>query len=438
MRGVPSHSGTSGLLQKQSGRKERNMKVQLRFMAALLILALGFFQAQAQVKGSGTKGKVPVWTDSTTLGDSKIAQGTGGIKVSGTGTAVSGVSSSKVSGASGVLGQSTAKTGVVNGVVGIAASNTNGTNGVLGFASGVSGTVFGVQGSTASTGGVGVLGVASATSGAAAGVVGTSASPNGNGMQASATATEGTANGIYASTATSGGAGVVGANTATSGGAIGVVGYTASPGGAGGVFDNVAGGTSLILIGNGGSNYTQVFNVDASGNAFFKGNVSKSGGSFKIDHPLDPANKYLSHSFVESPDMVNLYNGNITTDQRGIAVVVLPDYFEALNRDFRYQLTVLGQFAQAIVAQEIDKGRFTIKTDKPSVKVSWQVTGVRQDAFANAHRIQVEEEKPALERGHYLHPELFGATEEEAIGATSHPAMTLPVTAAVMNGTDGR
>jgi hypothetical protein len=283
-----------------------------------------------------------------------------------------------------------------------------------------------------------VLGVASAKSGSAAGVVGTSASPGGNGIEASATAKTGTANGIYAQTAADNGSGVVGNNIATSGIALGVVGSTASPSGAGGVFDNVAGGTSLVLIGNGGSNYTQVFNVDASGNAFFKGNVSKGGGSFKIDHPLDPANKYLSHSFVESPDMVNLYNGNITTDQRGIAVVVLPDYFEALNRDFRYQLTVLGQFAQAIVAEEIDKGRFTIETDKPSVKVSWQVTGVRQDAFANAHRIQVEEEKPAQERGHYLHPELFGATEEEAIGANSHGVITLPVTAAVTNETEVR
>jgi len=412
------------------------MKVRLVFWAVSLILAVSFFQAQ--VKGSGTKGKIPVWTGSTTLGDSKITQGSGGISVAGTATAISGVSSSKASGASGVLGQSTAKTGVVNGVVGVAASSSNGTNGVLGFASGSSGTVFGVQGTTKSTGGVGVLGVATATSGAAAGVVGTSASPGGNGMQASATATTGTANGIYAQTAATNGSGVVGNNIATSGIALGVVGATASPGGAGGVFDNTSGGTSLVLVGNGGSNFRQIFNVDASGNAFFAGNVSKGGGSFKIDHPLDPANRYLSHSFVESPDMVNLYNGNVMTDQRGIAVVVLPDYFEALNRDFRYQLTVIGQFAQAIVAQEIEKGRFTIKTDKPSVKVSWQVTGVRQDAFANAHRIQVEEEKPAQERGHYLHPELFGATEKEAIGTTSHPAMNWPVTAAVANGTEVR
>jgi trimeric autotransporter adhesin len=139
------------------------------------------------------------------------------------------------------------------------------------------------------------------------------------------------------------------------------------------------------------------------------------GGSFKIDHPLDPGNKYLYHSFVESPDMMNIYNGNVTTDAQGDAVVPLPEWFETLNRDFRYQLTVIGQFAQAIVASEIDDGRFSIKTDKPSVKVSWQVTGIRQDAWANAHRIPVEQEKPEVERGFYLHPELYGASEEKGV-----------------------
>jgi hypothetical protein len=156
--------------------------------------------------------------------------------------------------------------------------------------------------------------------------------------------------------------------------------------------------------------------IDTSGNVSIRGNLSKGGGSFKIDHPLDPANKFLYHSFVESPDMMNVYNGNVVTDQRGLAIVVLPDYFEALNRDFRYQLTVIGQFAQAIVAKEISHSRFTIRTNKPSVKVSWQVTGIRHDAYADAHRIQVEEEKAPQEQGRYLHPELFGASAEQAIG----------------------
>jgi hypothetical protein len=44
------------------------------------------------------------------------------------------------------------------------------------------------------------------------------------------------------------------------------------------------------------------------------------------------------------------------------------------------------------------------------------VTGVRHDAYANAHRIQVEEEKSEQDRGTYLHPELFGAPEELALG----------------------
>lgn len=124
------------------------------------------------------------------------------------------------------------------------------------------------------------------------------------------------------------------------------------------------------------------------------GTLIKSAGSFRIDHPLDPERKYLSHSFVESPDMMNVYNGNVTTDADGNATVVMPDYFEALNRDFRYQLTVIGKFAQAMVSEKISKNAFKIKTDKPGTEVSWQVTGIRKDKFANENRIPVETMKP--------------------------------------------
>jgi len=172
--------------------------------------------------------------------------------------------------------------------------------------------------------------------------------------------------------------------------------------------------------------------LDVHGNLNVTGTITKGGGSFKIDHPLDPANKYLSHSFVESPDMMNVYNGNVVSDKHGFATVVLPDYFQALNRDFRYQLTVIGRFAQAVVAQEIKNNVFTIKTSKPAVKVSWQVTGVRQDAYAEAHRIPVEEEKPKEEHGHYLHPELFGASNEETIGVAV-PARVPEATKAGVN-----
>ena len=176
-----------------------------------------------------------------------------------------------------------------------------------------------------------------------------------------------------------------------------------------------------------------VMTIDTAGNVHIAGNLSKGGGSFKIDHPLDPANKYLSHSFVESPDMMNIYNGNVVTDKRGLATIDLPEWFEALNRDFRYQLTVLRQFAQAIVVNEVSNHRFTIKTSKPGVKVSWQVTGIRQDPYANAYRIPLEEVKAPGDQGHYLHPELFGAGPEKSVGvrAPKSPVVSADQTAAL-------
>jgi hypothetical protein len=141
------------------------------------------------------------------------------------------------------------------------------------------------------------------------------------------------------------------------------------------------------------------------------GNISKGGGGFKIDHPLDHENKYLYHSFVESPDMMNVYNGNVVLDGNGEASVELAEWFEALNRDFRYQLTCVGGFAPIYVAEKISNNRFRIAGGQPGLEVSWQVTGIRQDAFAEKNRIPVEEDKPIDERGKYLHPEAFDLPE---------------------------
>lgn len=160
-----------------------------------------------------------------------------------------------------------------------------------------------------------------------------------------------------------------------------------------------------------------------SGDVFVSGTLYKNGGSFIIDHPKDPANKYLSHSFVESPDMMNVYNGNIVLDDNGEAVVQLPDWFETLNRDFRYQLTGIGGFAPIYIAKKVQNNSFKIGGGKPGMEVSWQVTGIRQDAWANAHRIQVERDKDAKERGFYLHPELYGAPVEKGIEWARHPAV---------------
>ena len=150
------------------------------------------------------------------------------------------------------------------------------------------------------------------------------------------------------------------------------------------------------------------------GNIEVTGTVFGSAKDFKIDHPLDPANKYLVHTSVESSEMMNIYSGNVVTDELGIATVTLPDWFQAENGDFRYQLTVLGgRFAQAIVSKEIVKNQFTISTNASNVKVSWQITAVRQDNYAKVHPLVVEQEKPATERGFYQNPELFGQPLEK-------------------------
>src|SRR5262245_35270962 len=136
---------------------------------------------------------------------------------------------------------------------------------------------------------------------------------------------------------------------------------------------------------------------------------------FKIDHPLDPENKYLYHAAIESSEVLNVYSGNVVTDLSGEAVVTFPDWFEAINRDFRYQLTVVGTFAQAIVADEIHNNHFRIRTSVPRVRVSWQVTGVRADAVMRKHPFKAEQDKPERERGTYLSPESFNQPEEKNV-----------------------
>ncbi|MGO9273843.1 MAG: hypothetical protein ACLQOO_26985, partial [Terriglobia bacterium] len=229
-----------------------------------------------------------------------------------------------------------------------------------------------------------------------------------------------------------------GGTTSTSGGADGVVGLggndnttggqpTGYYAGAGGVFFGGNSANSYAgdgVVGYPGTNsYINTYAGNFQGNLYVSGAITAGTKDFLIDHPLDPANKYLYHSSVESSEMMNIYTGNVITDASGDAVVKLPEWFETLNRDFRYQLTVIGQFAQAIVASEISNHQFSIKTDKPNVRVSWQVTGVRQDAYANAHPLEVEVAKSDRERGYYIHPELYGAPEEKGIEWARRPEM---------------
>ncbi len=166
----------------------------------------------------------------------------------------------------------------------------------------------------------------------------------------------------------------------------------------------------VVVRGNLRADNADFWNLDVYGT------LTKYSGSFKIDHPLDPENKYLYHSFVESPDMKNVYDGVVALDKAGEAWVNLPDYFEALNRDFRYQLTPIGGPAPDLhIAEKISNNKFKIAGGTPGLEVSWQVTGIRQDAYAKAHPIIPEVEKEKENRGKYLTPAEFGKPDELGI-----------------------
>jgi hypothetical protein len=308
----------------------------------------------------------------------------------------------------------------------LATSNASNATAMQGWSTAVSGSGYGVEGMTnspdagaygvyggASGNATGVYGQATGT-GSGSGVAGTSNSASGyaiSGQNSGGTAIKGTGfkgvwgdssngTGVYGTTAYANGTAIYGINSAVTGTGNGVIGSVSSGGSAYGVWGINAGG-----------GYAGVFN----GNVSVNGTLTKSAGSFKIDHPLDPANKYLSHSFVESPDMKNVYDGVAELDESGEAWIDLPEYFEALNRDFRYQLTCMGEFAPVYIAKKIAGNRFKIAGGAPGGEVSWQVTGIRQDAYANAHRIPVEEFKNAEQAGYYIHPQLFGKPEEKQL-----------------------
>jgi len=206
----------------------------------------------------------------------------------------------------------------------------------------------------------------------------------------------------------------VGNESGTSGGYF-VGGYAPGSGEGGDGLEAFPGGTDTGSF----AGYAGYFDgdIDVLGTVF--GDVK----DFKIDHPQDPANKYLLHTSVESSEMMDIYTGNVVTDELGLATITLPSWFESLNTDFRYQLTIVGRKAQAWISQEVQNGQFKISTDATNVKVSWQITAVRQDAYAKAHPLVVEQDKPAREKGFYEHPELYGQPQEKATSWARNPKM---------------
>jgi hypothetical protein len=347
---------------------------------------------------------------------------------------------------------------------GIGAYATSPAVGIFGLASATSGSTFAVWGRNLSTAGAAVLGQAEGATGTSVAIKGQVSSSTGYagyfeggqnyfdgnvGIGTSAPATKLDVFGssstglIYGANSSTGagnsqGSGVAGvkgtlaaslpgahaagvwgiAPSSSSSAGYGVAGYHNNNGiGVAGFVASTSFGAAMY--GSGGATSTTAYAAVFDGRVFVNGTLSKTGGSFRIDHPLDPENKTLSHSFVESPDMMNIYNGIVNTDASGYAVITMPDWFTALNRDFRYQLTVIDEadsgWALAKVVREMKDGEFTIRTNLPNQKVSWQVTGIRQDAWANKHRIPTEELKNANEKGRYLSPDAYGLPPERGI-----------------------
>jgi hypothetical protein len=333
-----------------------------------------------------------------------------------------------------VTGVITAGTGsgTSAGVLGESTATSGQTFGVGGFSSSPAG--YGVEGlDLAGSGGIGVYGTASGTGSTGVygtgttGVIGVSALAGGPGGSftgftvATASGDSGSdgidslgGNGDPDGPKTSGGSGVTG---------IGGTGFPTIEGGGDGPGGSFTGGNRTAF----GDGMVAFAGSGGAGNFFgdvnISGTLNGSAPAVKIDDPLDPANKFLRHASVESSEMKNMYDGTVTTDGQGQATVQLPEWFEVLNTDFRYQLTVIGQFAQAIIGHKIENNRFEIRTSAPNVEVSWQVTGVRQDAYAKAHPLAVEQEKEERLRGFYIHPELYGAPAEKQIEWARHPQM---------------
>lgn len=373
--------------------------------------------------------------------------------VSGTGI-ISGVNTATTSNSSGVYGGASGAAGDTNGVRGISASVTG--RGVSGEALASTGVNFGGRFQSDSSAGRAVFGLASAASGTTYGAYFQANSPNGIGVYSVTPSTVGGTAGYFDHNAV-GGYAVFGISRATTGNAI--AGYFANQSTDGravnGFCDATSGVTTAgyfqssstsgravfgLVSSATGTTYAGRFQTNSSTGRGVSGEATASGAtdvpygirgscstlslgygvyavgdsgasgtkSFRIDHPFDPANKYLLHYSSESPFPQNFYNGTVVTDANGYAWVQLPDYFAEINTNFKYQLTVVGKtFAQAIVSEEIADNRFQIHTSKGGVKVSWEVKADRNDLRIRRHRPTDVREKIGPERGKYQHPEYY-------------------------------
>lgn len=289
----------------------------------------------------------------------------------------------------GVWGETESASANANGIRGFVLSTSSGSGsaGVYGRNYGTTNVNYGVYGEAASVSGRGVYGVSTTTSGNGYGVYGHSSS----------------AFGVYGEST-----GIFGRGVQGSGSYIGVRGDAAIYG-LYGVGTAESGARGVLAEAPGGNN----FGVYSIGNVYVSENLIVSGNkSFIIDHPQNPSEKFLYHFNAEGPEPFNIYRGSVILDENGSASVSLPDYFESINIDFTYHLTPVGKWAPVYIAEEIKGNQFLISGGEPGLKVSWQVTAVRNDPWVRDKGYQAEVEKPQSEKGTYIYPEGYGKPAE--------------------------
>jgi hypothetical protein len=337
-----------------------------------------------------------------------------------------------------VYGLANSTTGFAYGVLGQSQSSTG--RGVYGFAATTTGANYGGYFDSNSTEGVGLFAVcpniagqfsSSAASGAAL-LAGSSTSASNGVIARSAGTTTSPAVRCFNGELTGGDSfnscfraitenraanalvinafGSAGSTSFFGGTAVSVIDLDDQANGAG-VGVRVTSGSAVALYGEAAGNGANVA-VSAFGNLNATGTKS-----FVIDHPLDPENMTLKHYCSEGPEPYNVYRGNVRLGSDGAAWVTLPRYFETINRDVSYQLTCVGGFAQVYVSSEVSQNKFQIAGGKPGLKVSWQVTAVRNDAYVRHYGIEPEQMKPESERGLYLAPEAYGLPKSKAASA---------------------
>jgi hypothetical protein len=146
-------------------------------------------------------------------------------------------------------------------------------------------------------------------------------------------------------------------------------------------------------------------NVSTSGNLHVGGTLSKTSGTFKIDHPLEAKKDthYLRHSFVEAPQADNIYRGkiNLVDGQATVNIDTVSNMtegtFVALNRDI--QCFTTNETGWTAVTGSVSDNVLTINAQDSSCAdtISWLVIGERQDPHMYEVDWTDDNGKPILE-----------------------------------------